>query len=50
MQKLRMSMIVEDEKVSVDGLYELVEKTINAGLSEDEERIQSIDTVSFSKL
>lgn len=50
MQKLTMSMVVEDEKIGVDELYDEIMELVNSGCGEDEERIQSIDTVSFSKL
>jgi len=43
MQKIRMCMTVEDDKVSSDDFYEVL-------IAKYVERIQSIDTVSFSKL
>ena len=39
MMKLRMAMVVEDEKISVEELYEEITKTINENLEEDELRI-----------
>lgn len=50
MFKLRMVMVVEDEQIGVDELYEEIQLMINKDLDDDDLRIQSIDTVSFSKL
>ena len=48
MNKLTMSMVCEDEKIGVDELYEEITELVNGAY--EEERIQSIDTVTFNKL